>query len=232
MQPLAVCSIRRATPSSRIVRLELGDSGFRFRAGQWARIGPEGSPELSPYSLASAPDDVARVGAIEFLVKTDSHERWGEGFPPLARGQRLAVRGPFGAFTFPEHPAERDFLFIAGGSGIAPLRSMVRHARAAGHGGSCRLLYSARTPDDFAYLAELRGMARRRELRLRLTATRGGDERWKGDRGRITPSQLSSLIDQPATLCFVCGPAAMVEDVPRMLGGLGIDGSRIRVEEW
>jgi glycosyltransferase involved in cell wall biosynthesis len=43
---------------------------------------------------------------------------------------------------------------------------------------------------------------------------------------------LSSLIDDPATLCFVCGPAAMVDDVPRMLGELGIDRSRIRVEEW
>ena len=227
-----MCSIRRATPSSRIVRLSLGDSGFKFRAGQWARIGPEGTTELSPYSLASAPDDVARIGAIEFLVKIDSHERWGEGFPPLARGQRIAVRGPFGAFTFPDRPLERNFLFIAGGSGIAPLRSMIRHARAAGFGSNCRLLYSARTPDDFAYLAELRGMARRGELRLRLTATRGGDERWRGDRGRITPSQLASLIEDPATLCFVCGPTAMVDDVPRMLGELGIDRSRIRVEEW
>ena len=71
-------------------------------------------------------------------------------------------------------------------------------------------------------------MARRGELRLRLTATRGGDERWRGDRGRITPSQLSALIDDPATLCFVCGPAAMVDEVPRMLGELGIDVEAIR----
>ena len=64
------------------------------------------------------------------------------------------------------------------------------------------------------------------------TATRGGDERWKGGRGRIATAQLALLVDDPATLCFVCGPAAMVDDVPAMLRELGIDRSRIRLEEW
>jgi ferredoxin-NADP reductase len=44
-------------------------------------------------------------------------------------------------------------------------------------------------------------------------------------------SQLAALIDTPATLCFVCGPAAMVNEVPEMLNELGIDRERIRVEE-
>lgn len=182
--------------------------------------------------MASAPEDAAKDGCIEFLVKVDSHQRWGEGFPPLSRGQRLVIRGPFGDFTFPDRPDERHLLFIAGGTGIAPLRSMIRHARAAGYAGSYRLLYSARTPDDFAYRGELRGMARRGELQLSLTATRAGEERWRGSRGRIASAQLAALIDDTATLCFVCGPAAMVDEVPRMLGDLGIDRSRIRLEEW
>ena len=224
--------MRRATPSSRIVRLALEGSEFDYRPGQWARIAPEGAPELSPYSVASAPEDAGPNGYLEFLVKVDAHGRWSEGFPPLSRGDRLLVKGPFGRFTFPDETAERHFLFIAGGTGIAPLRSMIRHARAAGRQGSYRLLYSARTPNDFAYLQELRGMARRRELTLSLTATRGGDERWRGNRGRIAPEHLAPLIGDRATLCFVCGPAAMVEDVPRMLVDLGIEPGRIRAEEW
>ena len=182
--------------------------------------------------MASSPDDSAQHQVIEFLIRIDAHSRWGELFAPVARGQRLALRGPFGRFTFPEHPAERHFLFIAGGTGIAPLRSMIRQARATGIAGSYRLLYSARTPDDFAYLSELRGMARRGELRLSLTATRGGGERWPAGRGRITQAQLASLIDTPETLCFICGPASMVNEVPELLTRLGIEGSRIRVEEW
>ena len=66
-------------------------------------------------------------------------------------------------------------------------------------------------------------MARRGELQLILTATRGPDERWRGGRGRITLTQLEVLLDHPATMCFVCGPAAMVDDVPRMLRQLGVE---------
>jgi NAD(P)H-flavin reductase len=226
---LRVCAVRRATSSSRVLRLE---GAFPYVAGQAAEIAPAESSESSPYSIASAPEDTAAHGYVEFLIKVDAHERWGVHFEPLRRGQYIRVNGPRGRFTFPDHAPERDFLFIAGGTGIAPLRAMLRHARAVQHPGSYRLLYSARTPGDFAYLPELRGMARRGELRFIATATRGGDERWKGGRGRIAPAQLALLIDDPATLCFVCGPAAMVDDVPAMLRGLGIDRSRIRLEEW
>ena len=214
------------------MRLDLGTARFRYLAGQAAHLGPEEAEALVPYSIASAPEDTAKGGFLEFLIKVDASERWGNSFPPLRRGSRLAVKGALGHFTFPERPSERHFLFIAGGTGIAPMRSMIRHARAMGHRGRISVLYSARTPLDFAYRGELRGMARRGELRLVLTATRGPEDNWRGQRGRITVTQLEVLLDDPATLCFVCGPAAMVDDVPRMLRELGVDRSRIRIEEW
>ena len=232
MHALRVCSVRRATPSTRVVRLDLGDAPFHYRAGQAAKLGPLDSDVLVPYSIASAPEDTGKGRFLEFLIKVDGEERWGEKFPALRRGTQLTVKGPFGRFTFPERPSERHFLFIAGGTGIAPMRSMVRHARAIGHRGRLSVLYSARTPQDFAYRGELRGMARRGELRLMLTATRGPDDRWRGERGRITSSQLELLLDDPATLCFVCGPTAMLDDVPRFLQELGVEKGRIRVEEW
>jgi len=225
-----VIAVRRATPSTRVVRV-LPHQPFTYRAGQVAELGPRGRATMTPYSIASAPEDTDRGGEIEFLVKLDQHGRWGDAFPPLRRGQVLRLRGPHGRFTFPARPVEREFLFIAGGTGIAPIRAMIRHARARVR-GSFRLLYSARTPLDFAYRQELCGMARRREIELVLTATRDVTDRWKGERGRITRAQLSALVDHPATLCFVCGPASMVDEVPRLLRELGIDRSRIRIEEW
>lgn len=232
MSAFRICSVRRATPSTRVVRLDLGGARFAYRAGQAARLAPEGGDTFVPYSIASAPEDTAKGRFLEFLIKVDADGRWGEKFPPLRKGMRLAVKGPFGQFTFPGDPAERHVLFIAGGTGIAPMRSMIRHARATGHAGRMSVLYSARTADDFAYRGELRGMARRGDLKLILTTTRGPDERWRGGRGRITASQLEALLDDPATLCFVCGPAAMVDDVPRMLRELGVDKARIRIEDW
>jgi NAD(P)H-flavin reductase len=229
---LRVSSVRRATPTSRIVRVALGDVPFEYTAGQVAAIGPATGPQRIPYSIASAPEETALDGHLEFLTKIDAGGRWGAHFPALRRGARLGVRGPAGSFVFPEHPVERRFLFIAGGTGIAPLRSMIRHAALSGIRGRLRLLYSARAPSDFAYLAELRAMARRGEVELSLSSTREVPPRWRGDRGRIVPEQLARLLDRPETLCFVCGPAAMVAAVPPMLEALGVERSRIRLEDW
>ncbi len=225
-------SVRRATPGSRIVRVALDGVPFPYAAGQVAMIGPPDGSDRIPYSLASAPEETQQEGYLEFLTKVDGAGRWGAHFPPLRRGATLGVRGPSGSFVFPERPRERRFLFIAGGTGIAPIRSMIRHAVLSGIEGRFRLLYSARTPHDFAYLPELRGMARRGEMELALAATREVRPRWPGERGRIAPAQLAQLLDDPATLCFVCGPAAMVADVPPMLHALGVDRNRVRLEDW
>ena len=109
---------------------------------------------------------------------------------------------------------------------------MICHALQARVSGRLHLLYSARTPADFAYLPEMRRYAREGRLELALNATREVPKRWRGRRGRITRDQLAPLVEDPATLCFVCGPAAMVDDVPRMLVEIGIEPKRIRVEEW
>ncbi len=229
---LRVNSVRKATPSSSIVSVGLDGAVFPYRAGQLASIAPLGADTRVPYSIASAPEETAADSAIQFLIKLDSHGRWGDRFEPLRRGTRLSVRGPTGSFVFPDNPSEHQFLFIAGGTGIAPLRSMIRHAVLTGRGGRISLLYSARTPADFAYLTELRKMDRQGELQLSTTATREIPLRWRGARGRIVADQLAPLVEDPATLCFVCGPAAMVSDVPPMLEALGIDRSRIRLEDW
>lgn len=229
---LRVSSVRTATPSTRIVRVQLAGAPFPFRPGQSVMLGPAGRATRVPYSIACSPEDAARDSALEFLIKTDAAGRWGEDFHPLRRGALLAVRGPGGRFAFPESPRERRFMFIAGGTGIAPLRSMIRHAIAARVMGRLRLLYSARSPDDFAYLPELRGMARRGDIELSLTATRHMTPRWRGSKGRIVPPQLALLVDDPVTLCFICGPASMVEDIPPLLRQLGVERSRILLEDW
>ena len=109
---------------------------------------------------------------------------------------------------------------------------MIAHALEAGLPGRLHLLYSARTPADFAYLPELRRLERSGRLQLALNATREIPRGWRGERGRITQEQLSRLVEDPATLCFVCGPAAMVDEVPRMLVRLGVAMRMIRIEEW
>ncbi len=233
---LTVRAVRPATPTTRILRLDLSRAPFAFEAGQAALIGPAGQDVRIPYSIASAPIETLEHGWLDFLIKVEPSGRWGQQFDPVSPGARIGIQGPFGSFLFPVEPPERHFLFIAGGTGIAPIRAMIRQALLRGQEGRMRLLYSAKTADDFAYLPELGEMGTLPRpdggLDLRLHVTRAAPDTWSGARGRITSSELASLIDDPATLCFVCGPETMVADVPRMLTELGIDRGRVRVEEW
>jgi ferredoxin-NADP reductase len=229
---LPVTTVRRATPATRIVRLDLGRTRFRFRPGQAALIGLAGGPQRVPYSIASAPEEVSADHHLEFLIKVEPSGRWGHLFDRIARGQRIAVSAPFGSFVFPPRTGSRTLLFIAGGTGIAPIRSMIAHAIHTAHPGRLRLLYSARTAADFAYLRELRRLRRTAGLELRLHVTREAPAGWRGERGRIAPAHLAPLVDPGRTLSFVCGPAAMVADVPLMLTELGVPARHVRLEKW
>ena len=229
---LPIASVSPATPSTRLVRLALGGRDFVFAAGQAALIGLADRDERVPYSIASAPAETARNGTLDFLVKVEPSGRWGHQFEVLEPGARIGIQGPFGAFTFPAHPPERRFLFIAGGTGIAPIRAMIRQALLDGQTGAMTLLYSARTADDFAYLPELREMVEENGLELRLHTTRETDGAPRGERGRIGLAQIAPLVGDAETLCFVCGPESMLIDVQPMLVSLGIDPVRVRTEEW
>ncbi|MBZ5556643.1 MAG: hypothetical protein LAO77_05140 [Acidobacteriia bacterium] len=225
---LPIREIVTATPRARIVRLALDGQRFDYAPGQAAALGSHGQEKRIPYSIAASPEDSRRDGTLEFLIGVDASAVAGPHLI-LEPGQQVDVEGPLGAFTFPAGPEERRFVFVAGGTGIAPLRAMLRHALTVPH-GTVGLFYSARTPGEFAYEEELRALARAGRIELRQTVTRAGDERWDGARGRFTRETLAELIRDPATLCFVCGPQSLVDEMKIALGDLGVHAARIRVE--
>lgn len=227
MLTLPVAEVRRATPTSRLLRLAL-DAPFAFEPGQSALIGLHGQPDRRHYSLATPPEIARRDGALEFLVRTERDGGIGPHLDGMRRGTLVDVEGPVGRFILPDVFQETHLLFVAGGTGIAPIRAMLLRA-AASPGLSLCLAYSARTSKEFAFLTELDGM-RRDGLRLLLTATREAPDSWKYDRGRLNQTRLASLVESPDTMCFVCGPPALVEDVPQSLMKLGIEEGRIRTE--
>lgn len=219
-----------ATPRAKVVRLDLCGLAFPYAAGQALTIATHGLADRRPYSIASAPEDAARDGYLELLVGVDADGTPGPHLT-LAVGAVVDVEGPVGGFTFPNTSGVPRVLFVAGGTGIAPLRAMIRHALAIGV-TDIGVVYSARTAEDFAFEAELRDLAAAGRITLRLTVTREADQRWNGPRGRIDANLLADLVHARSTLCFVCGPRALVDDVPRALGALGVPADLIRVEEW
>ena len=232
MLTLPIREVLPATPRARIVRLELNGNAFAYAAGQAVLIATHGLEARKPYSIASSPEDAQRDGFVELLIGVNGDGVAGPHIE-LEPGHLVDVDGPAGAFTFPEHPAERNFVFVAGGTGIAPLRAMLRHAILGAHPtGHVGLLYSARTPEDFAFADEFHALASVGMIDLRQTITRDTERDWSGARGRIDRAALSALVHDPETLCFVCGPAAMVDDMPRLLEEVGVPRARIRIEEW
>jgi ferredoxin-NADP reductase len=189
-----------------------------------------GDEKKRPYSIADAPENAVRDDCLELLVGVDGNGRAGSALG-LERGDLVDVEGPLGRFMFPDEPEERRFLFIAGGTGISPLRAMLRHALNVPH-DAIGLMFSARTPGEFAYEREWRALARDRRIDLKLTVTRDVSEPWEGRRGRFSASDLAPLVHGRETLCFVCGPPALVQEMPQILVELGVTKERIRVEEW
>ena len=227
---LPIQDVLSATPRARVVRLSLGGASFPSAAGQAVLVAAQGHEKRRPYSIAAAPEDARREDCLELLVSVDA-EGPGGSHLTLEAGHLVEVEGPLGSFTFPAEPVERRFIFIAGGTGIAPLRAMLRHGLRIPH-RRIGLFYSARTPDEFAYEAEFRALAQAGDIELRQTVTRSTDEAWAGPRGRWGRDALEELVHDPATLCFICGPPALVEEMPKILGDLGIPLSRIKKEEW
>ena len=227
---LPIREVLPATPRARILRLDRVDRAFDYAPGQAVIVGAHGQAKRRPYSIAAAPEDLRRDGWLELLVGVDGDGQAGDHLAH-APGALVDVEGPIGTFTFPPAPEERRFVFIAGGTGIAPLRAMLRHALVIPH-RDIGLFYSARTPAEFAYEEEFRALARAGRIVLRQTVTRANDRDWTGARGRLDRAALSELVHDPATLCFVCGPPALVAEMPALLAELGIRRDRIRLEEW
>ena len=227
---MRLASNRPATPTARVIRVSLSGEPFEYRAGQAASLALPGETERTPYSIASAPHETVRHGELEFLVKVDGSSRFGARVSDLLPGTDIAVTGPMGNFVFPADARGTPLLFIAGGTGIAPLRSMIRDALDVDMSTDIALLYSARVPGEFAYLEELRELQRERRLSLSLTLTGQGED-WEHARGRAGAAHLADLL-RPDTMCFICGPPAMVREVPEALGSLGVARARIKTEDW
>jgi phenol hydroxylase P5 protein len=227
----AVRDLVHMTPRTRVIRLDLGGQTFPFDAGQAVMAGLRGSPLRKPYSIASAPGEAAASGAIELLVQIDNS---GSPDPHLERaspGTLVEVEGPFGAFGLP--PLEgRPLLLIAGGTGIAPLRSMLFDALSRPQPPSATLVYSARGPEELAYRADLDTLARVGRLRVFYTITRESDIDWDGRRGRIGDVLLGEALPSPGALCVICGPPQMVQDATTILRGLGVGEERLVIEKY
>lgn len=231
MPALSVRDVFSATPRTRIVRLDLNRTPFSFRAGQAVLVGLADSTLRKPYSIACSPAQAIELDALELLVQIDEPDEPDPHIDRVTPGTLLAVEGPFGTFSLPVTLPERDLLFVAGGTGIAPLRAMLWEALDDDVDRRLTLLYSARSADEFAYEAELRELAALGRIALHQTITRD-DAGWTGARGRINAGTIAAALRTPATRCALCGPPAMIAAVTALLKAAGVSEDRVLTETF
>lgn len=221
--------VARATPRTRRLQLRL-DAPFRFRAGQAVYVGVSDSGQRAPYSIASAPA-LAAEGGLELLVPADGAFGQVSLAPEAVVGARLDVDGPIGSFGVPHDAAAAPLLLVAGGTGIAPIRSVVLDRLGRGRGSLMTLVYSARTPDEFAFGDELLAWLGRGVVDVHMTVTRDDAPASIATRaGRVNDALLRAALPSPGAWCLVCGPAGFVQTATESLRGIGVPEERIVVE--
>ena len=221
-----VAAIAPETPRAATLTLDVpGWEGHR--AGQHIDVrltAEDGYRAQRSYSIASAPEDGKPMITVEELFD-------GEVSPwfvqVAAEGDMFEVRGPFGGWFVWDASETQPIMLIAGGSGLVPLMSMLRHRRNAGSTVPAKLLVSAREADDVLYARELEQLG----VDVTLTYTRRQPRGWTGYARRVDRAMLREVQLSGARV-YVCGPTPFVESVANDLVALGHDPATIRTERF
>ncbi|MGV1099808.1 FAD/NAD(P)-binding protein [Thiovibrio sp. JS02] len=194
---------------------------FSYQSGQFMMVS---LPHLgeAPISFSSTP---TRPGSIQLSVRRAG--RLTRALHEMEVGGRVGLRGPYGR-PFPlAELVGHDLIFVAGGIGLAPLRSVVNACLDEREKyGRLTVLYGSRTPSDLAFSADLGLWSQSPGFDCRLTvdATEPG---WGGAVGVVTNLLAETDISPEKTVALVCGPPMMIRAVLRLLSEKGLPDAQI-----
>ena len=222
-----VRELRAETRDVKTLRLEFEDervaAAFAFEPGQFVELSVAGEGEAT-FCLASSPQE---TGYVECSVKRVGLVT--EAIHRLDPDALVGLRGPYGN-SFPLQRMEgRDLIFVAGGIGLAALRSLIKVVLAErGKFGSILILYGARSVEDLVYREELEQWRSLKGLKTVLTVDPGGEgDGWKGEVGfvpavleRLNPGGTNSTV-------ITCGPPIMIRYVLAALDKMGFDPQEV-----
>ena len=211
-------------------------AGFQFKAGQFIRMSLIDPSETDAqgatrnFTLANAPyeDDLM----IATRLRDTAFKRVLAKTP---QGTEVNMAGPFGAFVLHRDPA-RAAVFLTGGIGITPFRSILLQAIKEKLPHRFFLFYSNRRPEDAAFLQELQ-VVEKENPNYQLIGTMTGMEKskrtWQGETGHIDQTMLTRHIDVGANpIYYIAGPPGMVNALRGVLAGMEVAKEDIRYEEF
>lgn len=210
--------------------------GFTFKPGQFCDFTLVDPPEtdaegnVRAFSIASAPHEEELV--IATRMRDTAFKRVLRTMP---LGTEIQIEGPMGNLIL-HNNAARPGVFLTGGIGITPFRSLVLHAAKNALPHSLFLFYSNRRPEDAAFLEELEVVQKQNpKYRFIGTMTRADQSKrhWQGETGYIRREMLQKFLpDLTNPIYYIAGPPAMVAAMRTMLNETGVNDDDIRTEEF
>jgi len=217
--------IENMTDKDRFFEFTLEGRELDHQPGQFVELSIPGIGE-APFSISSSP---TKQGSFEMLIRNVGKVT--EAVHRLEPGAQVGIRGPFGSHFAVERYHGKDLLFIAGGLGLAPLRSAINYVmdKREDYSG-ITILSGARDRSQRLFPEEVKRWSRAPHT-LVLETLDQGDEGWSGQTGVITTliPMVADRIIPSETKAFVVGPPVMYRFVIRELEALGFDDKDILV---
>jgi ferredoxin-NAD(P)+ reductase (naphthalene dioxygenase ferredoxin-specific) len=221
-----VMEIMAATHDVRIVRVE-PDAPFGFTAGQFARVSFAKLP-ARPYSMANRPDEAVLEFHIRLVPGGVASEHVQERLRP---GDRIALEGPFGD-AYLRDPGPRPIVAVAGGTGFAPIRSIIRTALDRRGGGPIHVYLGFRDERDVYGENDLSmWMAADRKLNGDVVLSQPSN-RTQRRTGFVHEAIMEDFDDLRGAQIYVCGPSPMVTAVQAVAAGLGVPPDYIHADPF
>lgn len=209
---------------------------FAFKAGQFAEftlINPketdaEGNKRL--FSIASSPNHKDYIMVATRMRNT----AFKNNLKSMPFGEKIRVRGPMGAFTL-HSDASKPAVFLAGGIGITPFRSIVEFAAEQKLPHRIYLFYSNRNKAATAFLDDFeKWQQQNNNFKLIATLTDAQDYSWKYEDGRIDESMIKKYLGEMLqnAIFYIAGPPGMVSGLMQLLSQMGIKEESIKAEEF
>jgi benzoate/toluate 1,2-dioxygenase reductase subunit len=230
---ITACVAALEWPGATVAKLslELEDGReFDFQSGQYVRIRVPGTALWRSYSMASTPRELPR---LEFLVRIIAGGAMSQYLRTRARvGDPLEIEGPRGAFVM--RPRRASHIFVAGGTGLAPILSLIdAMRRRSGPRSPSLLSFGCSSTDDFFYRDELEiRQWWMPELRVRLSGGRHASAASGLLRGNPVEAIAADDFRDADPDAYLCGPPAMIEAARLRLVELGLNPERIYAERF
>lgn len=216
-----IIAARQMTPAEKWFDIALDDGELDHEPGQFVQVEIFGVGE-APISVCSSP---TKKGSFELTVRAAG--RLTKHMHSLGKGDVVGIRGPFGK-PFPvKMMSGSDLLFVAGGLGIAPLRSLINYVvDNRKEFGKVDILLGCRTPGDMLFGDEVKVWQKRLDVNFSCTVDRGAPD-WQGNVGLITTLIPGVTINPERTFCVVVGPPIMYKFVIAELLKKGVPEKQI-----